>query len=106
MTARRGGTVLGRRLVVLVAVLLDGVFSDATNDGSTDCSEETVVDLVAGEATGGTTGEGTGKTTLAILGLTGGTLLLLVATVICQYMVNEVKGGRSTYPWRFWSCWP
>lgn len=106
MTAGRGRTVLRRRLVVLVAVLLDGVFSDATNDGSTDCSEETVVDLVAGETTGGTTGEGTGKTTLAILGITGGTLLLLVATVICQYMVNEVKGGGNTYPWRFWSCWP
>lgn len=64
-------------------MLLDGVFSDATNDGSTDGSEETVVDLVAGETTGGTTGEGTGNTTLAVLGLTGGTLLLLlVATVI------------------------
>lgn len=106
MTAGRGGTVLRRRLVVLVAVLLDGVFSDAANDGSTDCSEETVVDLVAGETTGGTTGEGTGKTTLAILGITGGTLLLLVATVICQYMVNQVKCGGNTYPWRFWSCWP
>jgi hypothetical protein len=73
-------------------VLLDGVFSDATNDGSADCSKEPVVDLVASEATGGTTCEGAGKTTLAVLGLTGGTLLLLVATVICQYMMNEMKG--------------
>lgn len=72
-------------------MLLDGVFSDATDDGSADCSKETVVDLVASEATGGTTCEGTSNTTLAILGLIGGTmLLLLVATVICQYMVNEV----------------
>lgn len=82
MTVGRGGAVLRRRLVVLVAVLLDGVFSNATNNGSTDCSEETVVDLVTSEATGGTTGEGTGKTTLSILGLTGGTLLL-IATVTC-----------------------
>ena len=88
MTVGRGGTVLRRRLVVAVAVLLDSVFSDATNDGSTDCAEETVIDLVASEATGGTTGEGTGKTTLAFLGLTGSTLLLLIATVICQYMMN------------------
>lgn len=73
-------------------MLLDGVFSDATDDGSADCSKETVVDLVASEATGGTTCEGASNTTLAILGLIGGTmlLLLLVATVICQYMVNEV----------------
>lgn len=82
MTVGRGGAVLRRRLVVLVAMLLDGVFSNATNNGSTDCSEETVVDLVTSEATGGTTGEGTGKTTLSILGLTGGTLLL-IATVTC-----------------------
>lgn len=71
-------------------MLLHGVFSDATNDGSADCSKETVVDLVASEATGGTTCKGACNTTLAILGLTGGTLLLL-ATVICQYMMNEVK---------------
>jgi hypothetical protein len=75
--------VLLRRLTVAVAVLLDGVFSDATNDGSTNCSEETVIDLVASESTSGTTGKGTGKTTLALLGFTRGTLLLLVATVIC-----------------------
>lgn len=83
MTVWRGGTVLRRRLVVAVAVLLDSVFSDATNDGSTNCSEETVVDLVASEATGSTTGESAGKTTLALLGLTGSTLLLLIATMIC-----------------------
>ena len=78
-------------------MLLDGVFGDATNDGSADCSKESVVNLVASEATGGTTCEGTGKTTLAVLGLTGGSLLLLVATVIGQYMMNEVKGQSSTH---------
>jgi hypothetical protein len=69
--------------VAAVAVLLDGIFGNATDDGSTDCSEKTVVGLVAGETTGGTTCEGTGKTTLAFLSLTGGTLLLLVTTVVC-----------------------
>jgi hypothetical protein len=71
--------------VAAVAVLLNGVFGNAADDGSTDCSEETVVSLVASETTGGTTGEGTGKTTLALLGLTGGTLvlLLLVTAVVC-----------------------
>lgn len=67
-----------------VAVLLDGIFGNATDDGSTDCSEEAVVGLVAGETTSGTTSEGTGETTLTLLGL-GATLslLLFVATVAC-----------------------
>jgi len=92
-------TTLGRRTTVLatvlaamgrlgrvaaVAVLLDSVFGNAANDGSTDCSENAVVGLVAGESTGRTTCEGTGKTTLALLGFTGGTMLLLfVTTVVC-----------------------
>lgn len=74
-------------------MLLDSVFGDATNDGSTDCSEETVVGLVASEATGSTASESTGETTLALLGLTRGTLLLVIATVNCQYMRYKVKDG-------------
>lgn len=69
--------------LVVVLVLLDGVLGNATDDGSTDGSEEAVVGLVASESTGGTACEGTGKTTLALLGLTGGTLLLFVATGVC-----------------------
>lgn len=65
-------------------MLLDGIFSDTSDDGSTDRSEEAVVGLVAGETTGGSTGEGTGKTALTLLGLgTILTLLLFVATVAC-----------------------
>ena len=78
------GTTLGRLGRAGVAVLLDGIFGDATDDGSTDCSEESVVGLVAGEATSGSTGEGTGKTTLALLSLgTILTLVLFVSTVAC-----------------------
>lgn len=64
--------------LVTVLVLLDGIFGNATHDGSTDCSEEAVVGLVAGETTGGTASEGAGKTTLTLLGFTRGTLLLLL----------------------------
>lgn len=71
----------GRALVAL-AVLLVCVLCNAAHDRTTDRSEETVVGLVAGKATGGTTGEGTSKTTLAFLGLAGSTLLLLVAVAI------------------------
>ena len=75
---------LGRLGRAGVAVLLDGIFGNATNDGSTDCSEEAVVSLVAGETTGSTTGERTSETTLTLLGLGATVLLLLfVTTVAC-----------------------
>lgn len=51
-------TVAGR--LVLVLVLLELVLCDASHDGTSDGSEETVVGLVAHEATSGTTGESTG----------------------------------------------
>jgi hypothetical protein len=74
------GRAIGALVTVVVAVLLDSVLSNAAHDGSTDRSEEAVVSLVAGETTGGTTGESASKATLAFLGFTGSTLLL-VATV-------------------------
>lgn len=66
----------------IALVLLDSVLSDAADDGSTDCSEDAVVGLVAGETTCGTAGEGTSETTLAILGLTG-SLLLIISVEHC-----------------------
>lgn len=81
----------------MLAVLLDGILSNAAHDGTTDRSEESVVGLVAGETTGGTTGESTGKTTLAILSLTGGTLLLLLVVVTGNRLVKlfcRVNGGE------------
>lgn len=61
-------------------VLLDGIFSDAADDGSTDCSEDAVVGLVARETTRRAASEGAGKTTLTLLGITGS--LLLVISVV------------------------
>jgi hypothetical protein len=55
------------RRVAAITVLLDSVFGKTSDDGSTNCSEKAVVDLVAAEGTGGTTGESTSKTTLALL---------------------------------------
>ncbi|KAB8262607.1 hypothetical protein BDV32DRAFT_120321 [Aspergillus pseudonomiae] len=59
-------------------VLLVDVLSNRTGNRTTDGSEEAVVGLVASETTDSTTGKGTGKTTLTILGLTRGGLLLLL----------------------------
>jgi hypothetical protein len=82
-----GGWALVVGGVAALAVLLDGVFGDGTDDGTTNCSKESVIGLVAGKATGGTSSEGTSETTLALLSFTGGTLLLLllllITTVIC-----------------------
>lgn len=72
-TVLRRGTVARRLLLalVLVLVLLDSVFSDTAHDGTTDCSEETVVGLVTSETTGSTACKSTGETTLTILGAVG-----------------------------------
>ncbi len=78
-----GGTAVRTTLVAgagITLVLLDGIFSDATDDGSTDCSEKAVVGLVAGKSTSGTTGESSHQTTLTLLGLARS--LLLVISVI------------------------
>jgi hypothetical protein len=75
----RVGTALGRKvLFTLMLVLLVGVLSNGTGNRTTDGSEKAVVGLVASETTDSTTGKGTGKTTLTILGLTRGGLLLLL----------------------------
>jgi hypothetical protein len=63
-------------------VLLDGILSDAADDGSTDCSEDAVVGLVASETTGSTASEGTSETTLTVLGLAG-SLLLIISMKYC-----------------------
>jgi hypothetical protein len=75
----RVGTALGRKVLsTLILVLLVGVLSNGTSNRTTDGSEEAVVSLVASETTDSTTGKGTGKTTLTILCLTRGGLLLLL----------------------------
>lgn len=74
------GTVTGRALLLaMVLVLLDSILGDATNDGSTNSSENSVVRLVAHEATSSTTCQSAGETTLTLLGLAGSTLLVVVA---------------------------
>ena len=45
-------------VVVLVFLVLDEVFGDAAHDGATDCSQNAVISLVAGETAGETTGKG------------------------------------------------
>jgi hypothetical protein len=67
-------------LITVVAVLLDSILGNAAHNGSTDRSEEAVVSLVTGKTTGGTTGESASKTTLALLGSIGTTLLLVATT--------------------------
>lgn len=79
--------------LVTVLVLLDGIFGNATHDGSTDCSEEAVVGLVAGETTGGTTGESASETTLTLLSFTRCTLLLLIVAT----NQREKKEGVSLW---------
>lgn len=79
-TTTVAGGAIGALVTVVVAVLLDSILSNAAHDSSTNRSEEAVVSLVAGETTGGTAGESASKTTLAFLGFTGSTLLL-VATI-------------------------
>jgi hypothetical protein len=66
----------------IALVLLESVLSDAADDGSTDCSEDAVVGLVASETTCGTASEGTSETTLAILCLAGSLLLIISRAVV------------------------
>lgn len=78
-----GGAAVRTTLVAgagITLVLLDGILSDATHDGSTDCSEKAVVGLVACKSTSGTTGESSHQATLTLLGLARS--LLLVISVI------------------------
>lgn len=79
---RTTGTTVGRvavllLLLLLVSVLLDGVFSDTSDNGTTDGSEDPVIRLVTGKASRQTTGEGTTETTFTVLRATRGTLLVV-----------------------------
>lgn len=62
--------------IVLVLVLLHGIFSKAADESTADRSEEAVVGLVAGEATGSTAGESASKPTITLLGTTGSVLVM------------------------------
>lgn len=64
-----GATMSGA--VVPPLVLLDRVFGDAAHDRATDCTEETVVGLVACVAAGRAACQSTGETPLAFLCLFG-----------------------------------
>jgi hypothetical protein len=79
-TVAGGRGAIGVLITVVVAVLLDSILGNAAHNGSTDRSEEAVVSLVTGKTTGGTTGESASKTTLALLGSIGTTLLLVATT--------------------------
>jgi hypothetical protein len=88
-----GGTAVRTTLVAgagITLVLLDGILSNATDDGSTDCSENAVVGLVACKSTGGTTGESSHQTTLTLLGLARSLLLVIsVIELLAWSLYNE-----------------
>ena len=90
-----GGTAVRTTLVAgagITLVLLDGILSDATHDGPTDCPEKAVVGLVACESTGGTTGESSHQTTLTLLGLARSLLLVIsVIGLLAWSLYNEKK---------------
>lgn len=88
-TAGTAGAAMTGASVALV--LLDGILSDAADDGSTDCSEEAVVGLVAGEATGGTASESAGKTTLAILSLSWNLLLIISMEIQLAWSLENCR---------------
>lgn len=69
--------VLGGTLV-LVLVLLDGIFRNASHDGTANGSEEPVVGLVTGETARCTTGQSAHQSTLALLGFTGSLLIMTI----------------------------
>jgi DNA gyrase/topoisomerase IV subunit B len=94
VAARRRGSTVGTAGASMTGatvalVLLDGILSDAADDGSTDCSEEAVVGLVAGEATGGTASQSAGKTTLAILSLSGSLLLIISMEILLAWSLEK-----------------
>ena len=83
----RRRTVARRVLLALILVLvrLDSIFSDTTHDGTTDCSEETVVGLVTSETTGSAACKSTCETTLTVLGAIG------------SLFVGSIKGQSSVH---------
>lgn len=84
------GATLGRRTRFL-PVLLNGLFGKVTHEGSTNCSEESVVGLVASVTTGSSTTEGTHQTTLALLAL----LALWVANLLLLMTLLPVSVWSS-----------
>lgn len=73
--------------LILVLVLLESVFSDTAHDGTTDCSEETVVGLVTSETTRSTACKSTCETTLTVLGAVG------------SLFVGSIKRQSSVHLW-------
>lgn len=79
-----GATVLGltiRRVamllfLLLVALLLHCILGKTSDDSTTDCTKESVVDLVTTPGTCCTTGKGTGETALTLLGTAGSFLTI------------------------------
>lgn len=91
VTTVPAGVVRGTLLLALVLVLLNSVLRNAAHDSTTDGPEDTVVGLVACEATGETAGKGATESTLALLG-TAGSLLLVTLVVGFLATVLAVRG--------------
>lgn len=62
-------------LLVLVVMLLDSVFSDASHDGSTNSAEDAVVGLVTGETAREAARDGSSESALTLLGIARGALV-------------------------------
>lgn len=85
-----GATVLGlavRRValllfLLLVALLLHCILGKTSDDSTTYCTKESVVDLVTTPGTCCTTGKGTGETALTLLGTAGSFLAILRLAVL------------------------
>lgn len=93
VTTVPAGVVRGTLLLALVLVLLNSVLRNAAHDSTTDGPEDTVVGLVAREATGETAGKGSTESTLALLG-TAGSLLLVTSVLVVGFLatVLAVRG--------------
>lgn len=75
-------------MLLLLAVLLDSVFQNASHDSTSNRSEDAVVSLVASKAASDTSGYGSTESTLAFLGFTRSTLLLILPRHIVRRVFN------------------
>lgn len=99
-----GATVLGLAVrgvalllfLLLVALLLQRILGKTSDDSTTDCTKESVVDLVTTPGTCCTTGKGTGETALTLLGTAGS--FLTISALFSQLLFGKTfQRGKSTY---------
>lgn len=95
-------TVLGLATVValllfllLVALLLHRILGQTSDDGTTDCTKESMVDLVTTPGTCCTTGKGTGETTLTLLGTSG--TILTISVFLVSYCSDRCSKKKEAH---------